>query len=343
MFFVVFPSSAFAISETTSTCYISTVACPAEYAEYAGENAMTFVRSLNNLNFNSIYIGSPFAFTNADDVYYFPIVCDGAIKYLFRVYEAAGSLYGVISEFLAADLENLADSTSVETPMYLSLIGTQIIATIGAEQYVLFEYPANALFADHDAEFISSNSRSVINIKNSYNIELNLRQTRDVFEFIDLDIRETQSDDAWCVAYCLATVIRTQTDYEVTAESLMAMAVPNYTIYSAFPWNNGAEKITEVSGYFGLSPTVLVHQTASIGVMAQEIIAGRPCIMGMRATSGGGHAIVLCGWSSLGTWTIWNPWFNGYESYSISAPYVTTGLNGTTYYFTEESHAYNFG
>lgn len=338
---------AFAAENNTSSCYIATIECPAAYTAYATENVSDFILSLNeNINYSSINVGTPFAFTDANaDVYYFPVICDGSIKYLFRVYPDGNSFSAAITAFLADEIESLAEYTSANNPMYLNLVDTKIVATIGSNQYVLFEYPEDMSTAGDEVETTSFCNYSVVNAKNPTNIELNLRQTRDVHKYINLNIIETQtgSGNSWCTAYCLATIIRTQTSYYTTASGIMTIAVgANPSTSTAFPWTTSdPQAMIDVANQYGLSPTVL-STTASNAVLTSEINAGRPCIAAMNRGAGR-HSIVLRGYSSLGTWGIWNPWFSTYENYSMTGAYVPTGYSAADYSYIPYMHAYNFG
>ena len=338
-------SVAFAAENSTSSCYIATTECPAAYTAYATENISDFILSLNeNINYSSITVGTPFAFSDADaDVYYFPVICDGCIKYLFRVYPDGDSFSAAITAFLADEIENLAEYTSADNPMYLKLVDTQIVATIGSRQYVLFEYPEDMSTSDDGIETASFCNYSVVDAKNPVNIELNLRQTRDVYNYINLDLVEKQSGNSWCTAYCLAAIIRTQTNFYTTASGIMTIAIgSNPSTSTAFPWTTSdPETMIAVANQYGLSPTVL-STTASNDVLTSEINAGRPCIAAM-SRGAGRHAIVLRGYSSLGTWGIWNPWFDFYENYSMTGSYVPTGYSAANYSYTPYMHAYNFG
>ena len=345
LFMLSVPSVAFAAEDNVSSCYIATTECPTAYTTYATENISKFILSLEeNINYDSISVGTPFAFTDVNaDVYYFPVICDGSIEYLFRVYPDGESFSAVITAFLAEEIENLAEYTSASNPMYLNLVDTQIVATIGSNQYVLFEYPEDMSMSDNGIETASITNYSVVDAKNPTNIELNLRQTRDIYEYISLDLIEEQSGNSWCTAYCLATIIRTQTNYYTTAQGLMTIVLgSNPSTSTAFPWvsDDGATMVS-VANQYGLSPTVLTT-TVSNGVLTAEINAGRPCIVAMDRGAGK-HAVVLRGYSTLGTWGIWNPWFDFYENYSMTGSYVPTGYSSTNYSYTPYMHAYNFG
>ncbi len=326
-------------------CYIASTECPTAYIEYATENISKFILSMGeNINYNSISIGTPFAFAdNNADVYYFPVICDGNIEYLFRVYPDGNSFSAAITAFLANEIENLSEYTSESNPMYLNLIDTQIVATIGSNSYILFEYPTEMAVSNNGINMASVNECSVVNIKNPTEINLDLRQTRDVSKYIHLDLTETQGGESWCTAYCLAAIIRTQTNFTTTANDLMRLVVNrNPRIDDVFPWgsDNGSTMMS-ISAQYGLYPTVLTT-TASNATLIAEINAGRPCIMAMYSGSSR-HAVVLRGFSSYGTWGIWNPWYDYYESYSTSGAYVPTGYTAEDYSYRPYMHAYNFG
>ncbi len=125
--------------------FIETPECPQGYVEFAEDTIVGFIESQceGNMPYSSVTVGRPFAFLDyGSDVYYFPVICDGAIEYIFRVYPSQNTGYdAAISSFLAAELESLAKETSVRRPMKFSSVGNKIIATIGNAEYVLFTYP----------------------------------------------------------------------------------------------------------------------------------------------------------------------------------------------------------
>lgn len=219
------------------------------------------------------------------------------IKYLFRVYPNGSSFSAAITRFLADDIESLAHLTSASNPMYLHLIGTKIVATIGTDDYVLHEYPAEMSNGKTMTKSSTIQDYSIINVKENSGIELDLQQTKGVSKYITLDLTETQSrEESWCTAYCLAAIIRTQTNYTTTARSLMTMALGSEpSANEAFPWGSDSGKtIRRVCIKYGLSPIVLT--TTSISTLFQEIMdksalpysghrkCGKPlsCVAGME-------------------------------------------------------------
>ena len=330
--------------ENTSDCYIATTACPVEYADYAAKNVAGYVLSYDErVNVNSIRVGTPFAFADIGaDVYYFPVLCDGKITYLFRVYPDGNSFSAAITTFLAKDIEKLGRYTSESLPMYLNLVGTKIVATIGEDSFVLFEYPDEMSGRESNNVVASVNDFSVVNVKATTIGQLNLSQARSVSAYITLDIIEQQGNENWCTAFCLATIIRTQTNFYATAQGLMTMVLGgNPNINTPFPWiSDDGLMMRVVSSNYNLYPMVLTT-TVSDSVLCEELDYGRPCLVAMTASSGN-HTVVLRGYSSLGTWSIWNPWFSSYESYSMTGTYVPTGCSASTDSYTPYMHAYNF-
>lgn len=341
----IFPVTALASNTEKRACYIASVDCPDAYFEYAEANISKFILSLNaGLDTTKISVGTPFAFAdNEPDVFYFPVMYNGTIVYLFRVYPNGESYSAAITDFLAEDIESLAHLTSVDAPMYLNCVANKIIATIGGNSYELFEYPESMVNENYGIPQRNASAYSVKNIKISPAIQLDLRQTRDVYEYITLSITEDQDDEHWCTAFCLAAIIRTQTNYTTSAQGIMTIVLgSNPSITTPFPWTTtDSSTMISVSNQYGLSPVVL-GTTASNGTLCQEINAGRPCIVAMSA-KGGNHAVVLRGYSSIGTWSVWNPWGTFYENYSMDGPYVPTGYSAAKWSFVPYMHAYNFG
>lgn len=340
IFLLQISTTATATNEGVNGCYIATTECPSNYVEYARRNVSRFISSMDiNDDYNSIYVGTPFAFADAEsDVFYFPIVCDGSIKYLFRVYPDGNSLSAVMTDFLAKEIDKLACLSTSDAPIYLNRVDTKIVASIGSSEYILFEYPSYMSTSKEELSKTKISCDSVVNCKNRSDIQINYI-INDVSKYISLNITETQGSNSWCTAYCLATIIRTRTSFTVTATGCMNIAVgSNPSTSTPFPWS----KISTVANVYGLSPTVLTT-TASNATLTAQLNAGRPCIAAMKNSSGTvRHAVVLRGYSSTGTWSIWNPWFSTYESYSMTGSYVPTGYSSSTYSLTPYWHAYNF-
>lgn len=349
------PTYAYATEPNGTPCYIASKECPEEYITYAAENASKFVLSMNDgLNLNDISVGTPFSFAGRGaDIFYFPIMYRGSIRYLFRVYPTSDGFSAVISEMLAKEIDSLSHLTSVNTPMQLILDGAKIVAVIGSNTYELFEYPED-FSSENDQGIIqmSNDDYSSRNVKEAIEIQLDFVQPRDIYEYIDLDIKDGDIQSGysnWCLACCLAKIISLQTNnstvdvYTVMSNAYGGVLPPNS---SSFKWTdtivNGKTilGVYSVSDMYDLHPIVLEKMPAG-GVLTSEISAGRPCILAMRCSTGN-HAVVLRGWSSLGTWSIWNPWYKVYESFPANGVYVPMTKSPDTHSYTAYKAAYNF-
>jgi hypothetical protein len=339
--------TALADSSTPTSCFIASLDCPEEYVLYAKENLSRFVLSMNpNVGSSKVSVGTPFSFAEHNaDIFYFPVLINNRITYLFRVYPYNDTFCGVITEFLASDIEALAQDTSAKSPMYLRFIDNKIIAIIGKTSHELFEYPADISDDNTTIAALSTMANySVKNVKSAAGITLNLTQTRDVFNSIDLSITEDQEDDNWCTAYALAAIIRTKKSNSVTAEDIMILATGSANPSTSFPWNPTTNTyVHQVSRAYDLEPIVLGYMIQN-PILIQEIISGRPCLLAMESPSTASyHSVVLRGWSSSGIWSIWNPWDRYYENYPIDGVYVPTKDGARHHSYTPYMVAYGFG
>ena len=333
---------AYAISVEQAPCYVSSPECPQGYIDYVNENITKFlIAAEENQATESCYVGTPFAFNDSNsDVFYFPVIQGNDIKYLLRVYPIEDGYSGIISEFLVREINSLANLTTSENPLYLSCNESQIIATVGYDEYVLFEYPVE-LAESADAAPLAINETSVKNIKENGNIPINPIITRDNPESINLvinyDKNDLQTTDSWCTAHCLSAIIRTLNKGTPTAKDIMTQAYGegNFTTDTAFPWDN----MLSVTYLYGLYPYVLNYLPPD-SALINELRVRRPCILAMER-NGGRHAVVLRGWNSqIKMWSIWNPWYNFYESFPVGGTYIPTYDKAKVY--TAYGAAYKF-
>lgn len=328
--------------EYKNFCYILSYDCPQSYYEYARNNLSNFIMSDEYAKeFTDIYIGTPFSFSDLNaGVYYFPVICDGSLKFLFRVYPDGDSFSAVLSEGLVEELSALASNTSTDTPMELHFLDRKIFAVINDEDYEIYTYP---LYCENStSELIDRQLFSVINIYDDSGIVINLSNNRDFSKYLSLSINETQGyNNHWCTAYCLASIIRTRKNISVSANDLMTIvygANPSQSL--SFPWiNPSGYDVAHVSMLYNMYPMVL-YTTASDTTLINEIDANRPCIVGMTSVSIN-HAVVLRGYSTTGIWSIWNPWYSYYENYSMGGSYLPAGYP-VSYTLTPLKHAYYF-
>lgn len=335
------------ISETH--LYVETTNCPQAYIDYAEENILGYIESYseNVIPQGSITVGIPFAFLDFEsDVYYFPIMINDEISYIFRVYPNGDNGFdSAISEFLAPELEKLSSLRSESTPLKMNRIRNKIIASIGDYSYTLYTYP-NELYENdslmrlNDISFelentvvVDAKSDSRINIQFS---PISRSSSNNWSYYINLNITETQGSNNWCAAYCTATIMRTL-GYNATAEGIMS-------IFYRKPVSSNSITRQQVVTYAksrGLNP-IQVESTVPYETLRDNLRANRPVYFSMTRT-GGNHAVVLRGYNSRrSTWSIWNPWINSYEVFSMYGNYVPTGYSSSTYSYTYARTIYNW-
>ncbi|MBO5214063.1 MAG: hypothetical protein J6B86_04780 [Clostridia bacterium] len=333
-------------NDNPSGLYISTEVCPENYIQFAEENLPHFILAEDpTVELGAVSVGIPFSFYGGgSDVFYFPVMVDGIIEYLFRAYPGENGLCGAITRFLAEELEELASLTSLETPLKLCLIGSQIVGIVNNQEYVLYTYPQHLqLSASVVSSLRSPVEYTVVNSKQESGLQLNFVQSRDVYRYLYLDITETQGSNNWCAAYVTAAIVRTLTGDSVSAQGVME------TFYRR-PTSSDSLSRTNVIAYGqlkGFSP-ILIGDTVN-QTFITEIENGRPVYWSMkRAIPGtdqhGYHAVVLCGYNFVygSTWRIWNPWYDYYESFTMDGVYVPATASSTNYSYSYNAAIYNW-
>lgn len=329
-------------SSAKGTLYVATTDCPQEYIDFAEEHISKYIMSMqDNLDYGLISVGSPFAFADEEaDVYYFPVIYDDEIYYLFRVYpDGNGGYAAAITCFLAQELNNLAELTSEKNPLSLHMVGNKIVASVENSEYVLFEYPAD-LNEDAVSALSAGNALySAVDVKKEIGFDLSFVKSRAVSNYIELDLIEKQGSNSWCAAYASSTIMRTL-GYYCTAVDLIIYFYDE-------PLSKYYVSETQIrkfaSDNFGLSP-INVYYSISNELLYNEIDNGRPVyfkMMNIGYTSG--HAIVLRGYDAEAqTWSIWNPWFTFYESFTMGERYVPTGHSSEKYAYAYTGTMYNW-
>lgn len=339
-------ASAKTADSVTNSLFIETTICPQGYIDFAEDNIAGFVESYCEgiVPYASIVVGMPFAFLDYDsDVYYFPVICDNVIKYVFRVYPNQTNGYdAAISSFLAEELEFLAKSTSANMPLKLNRIGNEIIASVGNEEYMLFTYPddMNDVSLQSETTNRGAVATNVINVKANMGIsvavEKSTRSTNSWSYYIALDITETQGSNNWCAAYCTSTILRTL-GYSSTAEGVMSLFYRRPSASDSIT----REQVVSCANMRGLNP-IRVESTVAYETLRNDLRSNRPVYFSM-SSSAGNHAVVLRGYNSRrSTWSIWNPWFTSYETFSMGGTYVPTGYSSDSYSFTYARTIYNW-
>lgn len=305
---------------------------------------------LEKLNGGELRLGSPFCFFNSDsDIFYFPVLRGNKIVYLLRVYPLSSGGYScVLSEMLTQELEELAWRTSETQPLKLVMEQNVIAAYIGSERYVLFAYPKEGLFYsaadDPQDEFSSYTNTRAVNIKatlgelsftipvesllqlRAHSIADELEESTVKAKYLSTTITETQDTLPWCAAYATAMIVRYLIGNGDNTRDIMSYyyGFPNET--HSLSWDD----LSFYARFRGISVT-LFNDTISNSKLMTEIDSNRPVYLSMvqSAINEDGeveklyHAVVLRGYDSAArVWSIWNPWYNFYDSFDMDGTYV---------------------
>jgi hypothetical protein len=155
--------------------YIESRECPKEAIIFVQENLYRYIQDLpmqddrySDIDITHIELGSPFTIqkesTDETDIYYFPIIYENEIKFTFRVYlDSDGTYTGIFSEYLASELNNLSNITSLDSPVLLILDNGNIWVSRNGELSIFFKAPTSKEEPNAPEGYLDENSE-VINI-----------------------------------------------------------------------------------------------------------------------------------------------------------------------------------
>ena len=347
----------------TKGLYISTAQCPDGYMLYTIKNIARFIMTLELGEFpvnGLITLGTPFCFGNeGSDIFYFPILCDGNIVFMFRVFPTPyGGYDGVLGKTFVDDLNRLAEKTTETRPLTIIMEGNKVVTYIGTEREVIFEYPTwifseSIAVALHDINMPILSRSIVVNAKANDLYDLCINHgiideplpdgiSRGILAaypssyYIPINTTfENQNGNDWCNAYATACIFRITQGTSTTAYSVMNRF---YSPPKNTDWLSDLQ-VQLYANYQGLYPTIT--GTLSYSTLADEISNYRPLIMGMSRTLFLGHAVVLRGYDmNNAIWSIWNPWYTFCESFNMGGTYVPA--TNTTITYTYTSSIYHF-
>lgn len=333
---VLFATSVFAkeIVDTKVDCavYIQSAACPAEYIDYAESNIERFLNGTelpNDMLSGKFELGQPFSFINeAADIFYFPVLCDGEIVFLFRIFPLGeGGYSGILSSMLADKINTLCNKSSIETPAQLSMVDNKIVASVGDEVYIWHEYSVNDIQNDSEIVRSKTSPKTVVEITNpSMTIEIiqnfSSRSADSCYLGNDNTISETQAQkEQWCMAYAEAWVMRFIKGDNTSATQILKHIHDRVNEEDAI---SDSQAII-YANYRGVYP-IDHNSKLSNDLLIAELVNGRPVIYTVQRMTEGSHAkhaLVLRGYDGeSGTWSIWNPWYDVYETMDMGGAYV---------------------
>lgn len=358
------PLNAYAVEASEENAlYVVTKKCPDAYINYANSNIRDFILSIDPSELpavEKISVGTPFSFANPDsDVFYFPIIINGEIIYMLRVFQTKSGEYdGVLGKSFVADLNKILKCTSKNQPLVLMMEGDSVVTYIGKERNVIFEYPkgsidcvTNVQVADFKKVLYSKNEEyEVVDaIKEIGRMDISMAE--DLFtsnnalresgtppyKYLSTNITETQGSNSWCAAYATAWIIRyvKGNNDNTTAQNVMNYHFSNPTFSDSI----GEAKVVQYANYRSIYPTHITSTLSNSSLIAQ-IVASKPVYLRMYRTVGSEkkyHAVVLRGYSNnTSKWSVWNPWYDYYDSFSMGGTYIPAEHQSReyTYYHT---------
>lgn len=343
-------------ADSTSSLLVLSDECPEGYYNYVSKEIKGILTVLDSVKPDDWFsVGTPFNWGECGDIFYFPILKNGELVYLYRVYpEIDGSFSGILSEYFVAEMSRFINATSKEKPLFINCEGTQISAYLGySDKINLTSVPEAIAEKGKPIKEMDLSSKKVVDILsesfpaenrifgkdiiNSKNSSINHPKSIPSSKSLSVSITETQGSNNWCAAYVTALIVRFKKGYNVTAFNVM-----NYHYSNPQPSDSlGMYGVAEYGQYWGMNPAVY-HNTLSKAALVWQIANDMPVYFGMDNTStSGSHAIALVGYSSSGDYMqIWNPWYTFKEWYTFGSTYTPT--NNTSYHYVYSATIYNW-
>lgn len=303
--------------------------CPDALVSYAKETIGEVLSTSEYAGVISPTLGTPFTFANLEsDIYYFPIYSNGKIVYTFRVYETSGGeIAGVLSPIFAKELNEISNITTKEMPLKIYADGNNIVFYAGDSKEIVLPYPIaelenNSLTIASDADDMFS----VIDCSAQTEITPSI-QTRATGTYLNLFSNVARANtqpvgNNWCVAYSFSAVLNYY-GIEKTPREIAER-------FGAKSESDGLyiKDIFYKSSEYGCTSDYSL-QPLSYVKMVSEITAGRPVIIPMVKIKGqtdpdiGYHVVVVRGCEETKAFfSIWNPWYNFYETLTTLQSYT---------------------
>lgn len=355
----VVPAFAASLSATLKSAdddgiYIATMPVPAGATAHARSSIAGLLCNKHNLN--RITLGTPFTLQGCDcDLYYFPVMYEGSIVGMYRVFTLSdGSYTGIYAEDpnMVAALNALANTTSRLSPAQI-VVGQyeDLYAVTPTSVYtVLPDYagrvtPAISVRTTMDTVVMATEPVSVVDVSESIGFvdnvgDTSLRATASSYRYLTWTITETQGEDNWCAAYATAAICR----YVLNTNSYTAKGIMRWAHPTASEENLPKKSLSRIACVSygqqqGLSPQI-VNAWPGIATIKAEIDSDCPVYFAGERT-GESHAFVCRGYNmntdSQGNnnpyFSVWNPWYPYTEIVYASTNNYTTG-SGKVYTMT---------
>lgn len=327
----------FAAEDSNKGLYIMSEECPEEAIVYAQNNLYLYIHDLPiqderyaDMDISKVILGTPFTIQkespDGKDIFYFPVMYDGTVKFTIRVYkDTDGSYTGIFSEYLASELEDVSEITSVSDPLILFMNNGNVMKTVAGNTSIFFASPIGNEVLDKPTFYSNSNSY-VVNVKEAIAYDVvpidNIRATNS--KYLSLDLAEKQGTQQWCSAFAGSAIIRYRTSNTVYAKDIMSYYYPNSSDLENETITH--DQLISYAKLKGCSPTK-TSSTLEQSTIVSQIDSSKPVYLSCDGTGSykkKNHALVLRGYDiSAGMYSVWNPWYKYYEKMPISTKEYT--------------------
>lgn len=342
----VIPASASesATTETTfSGFYLLTTTVPEDATSYAVNNVSRFLLArseIDNFDLNSVTMGTPFTIgkenTADTDVYYFPIISNNQVIYTFRVYVSGNEYTGILSPYMAEQLNDYMNATTPSDPLHIYMESGKVMAALSdsveilEESHAGYEPSLNIVTASVDYTDLE-----VTNILTNIAFVESPVTIASASKDLTLDMKEQQGSQQWCAAFAMAAILRYKGSSSVTAEGIVKYFYPKSS-----DLENESVSRDQLETYaksLGYSNTTQSSSTLSNSTVVSEIGSNSTPIYAGCAGSGSyskaRHALVICGYNNTSsTYTVWNPWYTYTETMDQSTKtYIVNSSSSFTW------------
>ena len=236
---------------------------------------------------------------------------------------------GSMSSVLVDTFLELSEKTSSSVPALLTVNNHNILAQIGSQTQIIAqdqltgEYPVMNLSYDFTE---NRQNLNIIDATDAIDYTINFALPKASSRYIPISITETQTTEAWCVLFSAAAIIRT-----VKGGSLTAADIASYYGLSESEAATNGQIINYAQAMYQMNP--LYYETAMSNTQVKdEIDNNRPIYIEMRYNQRTAHAVVLRGYNAS-AYSVWNPWYTSYETFSISTLTYTPSTDTRAFYW----------
>lgn len=310
-----------------------------QYAYSEKENVFLSLKNVVGTALNKFDISDTVAYGNAFDlngIGYIPIIIDKEIIALLAISETDGDYGWTLSEDFSDGLNKIASFTSVGEPAELYTDKGNVYAVISGDVTQLtFSPEIEAEITCEAPQGISDNSKMVIDLfaisESDCKVDIQSICTETYaanYKYLNLDLAETQGSQSWCAAFAGAQILRYRGKGKIYAKDIMKYFYPDKNDNDLSKKTVSHSQLIAYANTKGSYP-VKVAKTLDLDTVKNQINSSKPIYLSCEKTDGNEsrwHAFVLRGYdTSVGAYSIWNPWDAKYISMSYFSKSISAG------------------